>query len=280
MKFDTIERMGDSVVHHGTLNDRVYLTELHQDDMEDVLDRVEDLAQQRKYGKIVSRVPQWALNTFLDRGYRVEAEIPGLYRGITAGFFVAGYPSKTRIQQAEKEERFINSVKTIAMATSDASPKISAEGYLVRLLQRSEMGELAALNQRVFSSYPYPIFERNYLEECQADDYEFFGLYRDGHLVEAAILHLKEGDAYAEIIDFVIPLECKGQNLSYHLLKAIRDFIASKGIKTIFSSIRATSYGLNITFRKQGYRYGGTLINNTRVGNSMQSMNIWYLHLP
>ena len=48
---------------------------------------------------------------------------------------------------------------------------------------------------------------------------------------------------------------------------------------TYFSIARSLSAAMNITFAKNGYRYGGTLGNNTNIAGRIESMNIWYKHL-
>jgi hypothetical protein len=52
--------------------------------------------------------------------------------------------------------------------------------------------------------------------------------------------------------------------------------VAAKCIKTAYTIARAASPGINITFARQGYRYGGRLINNTNISGRIESMNIWY----
>lgn len=278
MTFDKIEKVGASELHHGRINDRVYLTRLHEKDLDTIFEKVEQLASQQQYGKIVSKVPRWALETFLERGYRVEAEIPGLFKGSTNGYFLAGYPKKQRVFRPEKEERFIESVKTIALATSDASPKIAVDGFEVRSLEEADLPKMAHLAEKVFSTYPYPIYDPEYLKKCQQEEFEFYGIFQDHVLLEAAIVKANREEGHSEIIDFVIPSQFKGQNLAYHILGEIKRATAEQELHTLYSSVRATSYGLNITFRKQGFQYGGTLINNTWVGNHLESMNIWYLN--
>lgn len=39
---------------------------------------------------------------------------------------------------------------------------------------------------------------------------------------------------------------------------------------------RLKSPGMNITFKKAGYQYTGTLINNSYICGSFESMNVWY----
>ncbi|HOM70936.1 MAG TPA: putative beta-lysine N-acetyltransferase, partial [Armatimonadota bacterium] len=50
-------------------------------------------------------------------------------------------------------------------------------------------------------------------------------------------------------------------------------------MKTAYTIARSLSYGMNITFAKQGYQYAGTLTNNTNICGHMESMNVWYKHL-
>lgn len=36
---------------------------------------------------------------------------------------------------------------------------------------------------------------------------------------------------------------------------------------------------MNTTFARSDYEYGGTLVNNTLIGDDIESMNVWYKHL-
>jgi len=49
-----------------------------------------------------------------------------------------------------------------------------------------------------------------------------------------------------------------------------------RGIQTAFTIARAISEGMNITFSKAGYTYGGRLKNNTDISGTIESMNVWY----
>ncbi len=48
--------------------------------------------------------------------------------------------------------------------------------------------------------------------------------------------------------------------------------MAERGI----TSLTPISPGTNISFAKCGYQLGGTLINNTRISGSIESMNRWH----
>jgi len=43
-----------------------------------------------------------------------------------------------------------------------------------------------------------------------------------------------------------------------------------------YTIARALSAGMNVTFARAGYDYGGTLTNNTNICGQIESMNVWY----
>ena len=53
----------------------------------------------------------------------------------------------------------------------------------------------------------------------------------------------------------------------------------SSGILNAYTIARAISPGMNITFARLGYHYGGRLVNNTQISGGLESMNIWYKSL-
>ena len=69
------------------------------------------------------------------------------------------------------------------------------------------------------------------------------------------------------------------QGMAGCLLNAMDADMRQQGMQTAFSIARSLSAGMNITFAKNGYRYGGTLDNNTHIAGRIESMNIWYKHL-
>ena len=79
-----------------------------------------------------------------------------------------------------------------------------------------------------------------------------------------------------EMTDFATLPEARGQGLAQHLLQIMERAMRKTGIQTAYTIARALSPGMNITFAKAGYRFGGTLINNTQISGQIESMNVWY----
>jgi len=56
-------------------------------------------------------------------------------------------------------------------------------------------------------------------------------------------------------------------------------YMTRSGFCLLYTIARAASFGMNTTFARANYQYGGTLINNTQISGSIESMNIWYKEL-
>jgi len=277
--FDTVEKIDGAEVHHGATHNRLYLTHSTQNNWDSLIPKIKDIAHKKKYDKILGKVPEQAIPVFESSGYQIEAKIPCLYNGKTTGYFLAEYLNKERCQNDERSLKTIASVKSIA----EAAKSTSEEGYMnlpanfkVRKLTTKDFTTLADLHQKAFKSYSFPIHDVPYLLELAEQNHEFYGLFNEGELIVSAMLHIHEKESNIEIIDFATHPNFRGQNLSYYLLQEIKEKSAAIGCKTIYALVRATSYGLNITFSKHGFLFGGTLYNNTVIGNSLESMNVWY----
>ena len=80
----------------------------------------------------------------------------------------------------------------------------------------------------------------------------------------------------AEVTDFATLPEHRGKRLATHLLWHMERSLKAHGFITAYSIARALSAGMNVTFARMGYRFGGTLINNTDINGRIESMNVWY----
>jgi putative beta-lysine N-acetyltransferase len=76
--------------------------------------------------------------------------------------------------------------------------------------------------------------------------------------------------------DFAILPEFRGDGLAGAMLGGMELTLGRIGISTAYTIARAVSYGMNITFARAGYRYAGTLINNTHIAGGLESMNVWH----
>lgn len=279
--FDTVEKIEGAVLHHGEMHNRVYMVQAGQNNWDSLIPKIKDLAQEKSYDKILGRVPEEAIEAFKSNGYHVEAKIPGLYNGETTGYFMADYLKKERGFCNDREQKTIASVKTIAQAANrnlEDSHFELPSNLKVRRLDQKDLFTIVNLHEKAFKSYSFPIHKADYLLELIEQYHEFYGLFEQGELIVSSILKINQKESSVEIVDFATHPKYRGQNLSYYLVQETKTTMEERGLKTIYSLVRATSYGLNITFSKHGFIFGGTLINNTIIHDNMESMNVWYLN--
>ncbi len=280
--YDTLEKRSGATLHHGETHKRVYLTETDKANWDALIPEMKNLAAEKNYDKIIGRVPENAIEKFKANGYKVEAKIPKMFNGETTGYFLADFLSKEREHCNERELKTIESVKTIAKAANNSQKDghfSLPDNLVVRKLTRNDLFTMADLHQKAFKSYSFPIHKTDYLSELAAKNHEFYGLFDGEELQVSAILKIHEEESNVEIVDFATHPDIKGQNLSYYLVQEIKKELAQTGYKTIYSLVRATSYGLNITFSKHDFVFGGTLYNNTFIRDTIESMNVWYYNV-
>jgi putative beta-lysine N-acetyltransferase len=264
--YDTVEKINGATLQHGEIHNRVYLMQAEQNNWDSLIPKMKDLALEKDYDKILGRVPEEAKKVFQSSGYRVEAEIPGMYNGKNTGYFLADYLKKERGHCSEQELKTIASVKSIALAANSSTEDshFNLPGHLkVRQLNRNDLSAMVDLHKKAFKTYSLPINKAEYLLELAEQNHQFYGLFQQDELLVSVILKVHKKESNAEIVDFATHPDYKGQNLSYYLVQEIKKNVDRSEYKSIYSLVRATSYGLNITFSKHGFLLGGTLLNNT-----------------
>ena len=274
---DRIEKIGDSVIQHGKQNDRIYLIKLARKDYPVIIDRLEALAEQNAYSKIFAKVPEWAAAGFRASGYVKEAEIPNFYNGQTGACFFSQFRDEERSQVDKKEfDQIRRNIRLSESKTNTGDPSTNDIEYTIRKLSAGDVTALAALYKAVFQTYPFPIFKESYLLETMKNQVIYFGVFSGTALVAASSSEMDVRSENAEMTDFATLKTHRGKNLSLYLLSEMESEMKELGIKTLYTIARALSPGMNITFAKMGYRYSGTLINNTCIAERIESMNVWY----
>ncbi|HKK33373.1 MAG TPA: putative beta-lysine N-acetyltransferase [Desulfomicrobiaceae bacterium] len=275
---DKMTVLGRSVIQHGPLSDRVYLMKLHPDDVSSIVSRLEELTATHGYSKIFAKVPDWAAMEFEDAGFRTEAEVPGFYNGRTGVRFMARYLAPWR-RKPGKSRRVVEVLRTARKKGDRTPPGACAawpDGFVLAELGPSECEGMAELYEKVFASYPFPIFDPEYLRETMEDGVRYTGAFRDGTLAGLSSAEVDREGGNAEMTDFAILPEFRGDGLAGAMLGGMERTLGRIGIPTAYTIARAVSYGMNITFARAGYRYAGTLINNTHIAGGLESMNVWH----
>ncbi|MBF9017966.1 MULTISPECIES: putative beta-lysine N-acetyltransferase [unclassified Oceanispirochaeta] len=275
---DKIENIGKSMIHHGKLNDRVYIMKLSKNDFHDVIKRTDELCEKESYSKVFAKVPESVSKELINQGYIKEAEIKNFYSGKENCVFLGKFIEKERQNLIDKS--LINDVLKITKSKKTIEePPVLPNNFYLRDLTELNAKEMADLYKSVFNSYPFPIFDEEYLKQTMKDNIEYAGVFFKNTLVSIASAETYPDFLNAEMTDFATLPKFLGNNFSVILLKYLEKKLISKNYKTLYTIARAKSAGMNITFKKCGYQYSGTLINNTNISGNIESMNIWYKNL-
>lgn len=275
---DTVEQVGPAVVQHGPFSDRVYVMKLPAPSAVDVMARVDALAQAHGYGKVIAKCPASAVPALLERDYRIEAEVPRFFGPDEDGVFVGRFldPSRAR----EPRLAVMTDVLEAARAKRrEERPDPSAPDLEIREATPADVEQLAVCYDAVFESYPFPIDDPEHLKRAMDEGTRFFAAWDGERVVAASSMEDGGAPGALEMTDFATLPSHRGQGLALLLLGQMERAATRAGARTAYTIARALSYGMNITFGRQGYTYAGTLINNTQIADSIESMNVWYRHL-
>jgi len=273
---DQTEYIGKSLIQHGTYNDRIYLMEWGEDDPEFIAESLLELARLKKYTKVFVRIPEKGIRPFIDRGFLTEAVIPDLYAGKEKGYFL-GYFLSDRRKKAKREEHLNKVLRTALDKSVKPVPASLKKGFNLRMAEEKDLPELATVYQAVFPEYPFPIGDPDFLKESMDSGHNrYFIVHNEEKIIAASSAEMYRDHAFVEMTDFATLPDYRGRSLARHLLKKMETYCSKEGFITAYTIARAVSFGMNITFSRLGYEYGGTLINNTRIGKGIESMNVWF----
>lgn len=265
-----------SLIQHGTYNDRIYLLKIGSNATEKLPLELIGMARCCGYSKVFVKIPAKYSQNFIRAGYSKEAAIPGFYQGTATGMFLGYYLNPTR--SAEDDTAKMNEILRLAQSKSGTTfPSLDEDQFLIRPGEKRDVFRMADIYRNVFTTYPFPVYDPSYLWDTMQRNIDYYVVeVKGGNLVALSSAEIDSSAQNAEMTDFAILPDWRRKNLSLHLLSRMEDEIKRKNIKTAYTIARAMSPGMNITFSKLGYKFGGRLKNNTNISASIESMNVWY----
>ena len=271
---DTIEQIGRSLIQHGADNNRIYVMKLDPADLPGLPAQLDALAATNGYTKIFAKVPAPYAATFCEHGYDREGAIPCFYTDTTEAVFLGKFLDPARRTTPQQEE--IERIRLLAQSKAHQPGRALPAGYILRPALEADAQELSDLYRHVFRSYPFPIHDPEYLIETMHSHVAYFVAEHNGTIAAASSGEMDTKHQNAEMTDFATRPDHLGHGLATHLLTFMEPEMRKRGIRTCYTIARAISPGMNITFARNGYTFGGTLINNTQISGSIESMNLWY----
>ena len=276
--YDTVEKLGKSLIQYGNYNNRIYLMKLHPDDEDHIVGDLDRMARDMDFSKIFIKIPSHVKHRFTEAEYRAEAFIPKFYNGEKTILFMAKYLKEIRSidTQHDRVKQVIKAAKSKMAKSTDVH--LDSQ-YRFRIAEKRDIPAMVEVYKKVFETYPFPIHDPDYLAQTMDQNLIYFTIWKDAELVAISSSEMDKSGENVEMTDFATLPEMRGAGFASFLLCEMEAKMREMGIKTAYTIARALSFGMNITFAKQGYTYSGTLVNNTNIFGHLESMNVWYKSL-
>ncbi len=270
---DKIEHLHGSIVQHGHHNRRIYVMHLDVQAAGELIPRLDHLALEKGYGKIIAKTPATCWKCFRSAGYIREARVPSFFKDRTDGLFVAKFFSA--------ERRW----------STGATPSKNHPGRLSRgrgggrpagrvfACTPADVEQIGRLYRQVFETYPFPIHRPGHLKRMMTADSLYFGVRVADRIAAAAAAEIDPINRTCEMTDFATLPSQRGKGFAGRLLTRLDKAARARGLRLAYTIARADSPGINRLFAKSGYRYAGRLVKNSQIGGRIRSMAVWYKHL-
>jgi putative beta-lysine N-acetyltransferase len=272
---DRVEQWGRALVQHGPGNDRVYLMRLGGEEPAETAARIGELCRQRGYGKAFAKVPASRAAPFIAAGWQMEAYVPGFFRGGEDALFLCAYFDPQR-RRHEHEGELLQRLGEQLAALTDREPGPLPSGMSIGPCSAADAAAMAELYRRVFDRYPFPIHDPAYIRETMESRVDYLGVWAGERLVGLSSAEREAEELNAEMTDFAVHPEYRGMGLALSLLREMERRLGKEEYCTLYTIARLHSPGMNAVFIRAGYRYSGTLFNNTSIAGGLESMNVFY----
>jgi putative beta-lysine N-acetyltransferase len=274
--YDKIETLpSGSIIQHGPFNDRIYLLKATNNNLYNLPERLKAIAKNKGYGKIFAKLNEVKSLPFLSQGFIVEARVPSMYPRDREGIFLAAYPDKDRKVEDDKD-LYEKNLRLALEKQKDRPARLDTKTFKIRPCTKKDIPQMTAVYKEVFKTYPFPIHDNSYIEKTMSENVDYFCVEHDGRIIALSSAEKDPENLYAEMTDFATLPDWRGHGLALHLLRKMERSIKEQGYQTAFTIARSASAGMNITFARAGYEYGGRLKNNTNIAGHIESMNIWH----
>lgn len=238
------------------------------------LEKIIDFATLNQAGKIIGNCNLSNLKIFTEAGFCIEGKIAGFFQGKDAYCLSYFIDSKRKIAaNSVEEDMLINQCLKI-------HGKYSARGsntlpYSIRTATQRDIGEIVALFSTVFSTYPTPVYDEDYLSQTMNGKILYKVAELEGKIIGIASADMDIENLNAEMTDCATYSEYRGKGVLSNIINELELELKNRNFITLYSLSRAINIGINMVLCKHEYKYAGRLINNCNICGAFEDMNIW-----
>lgn len=239
-------------------------------------DYLVNYASSKKLGKIICICTIESVETFLNKGFVKEALIKGFFNG-KDGFYLSFFVNEDRAlsNNIEKEDSILKECSLHKECIENTNKK----DFLIRNAIESDIPQLIKVFNKVFSTYPTPISDTEYIKRMMTTNVLYKVAEMDGDIVGVASADMDKLNLNAEITDCATLTEFRGNGIMSGLIYYLEYDLKQKDYHTLYSICRALNPGINFVLSKHRYTYSGKLINNCNICGGYENMNVWVKEL-
>jgi len=172
------------------------------------------------------------------------------------------------------------SIRSLEVSQNSSSKTRKPDSkFTIRQLTEKDAEPIIKSYEEKFVCYPFPIYDSSYIIDTMRDNVQYFGVEEDGKLAAVSSAEIDFKGANAEVTDFATPMDYQVNGLVSFLLAEMEETMKKLGITTLYIIARLKSPAMTKTFFKADYTFTGTLVNNTNIAGTLESMNVYYKHI-
>ncbi|GMM85098.1 putative beta-lysine N-acetyltransferase [Pseudoalteromonas sp. MTN2-4] len=263
-------------IRHGQLNSRIYVTYSTIKTPNTFHDALVQVALAQGYGKIIAKVKGSQLLSFLKKGYKIEATVPG-YFGSEDAVFISYFLDKNR-EQSEFCQQY-DEIVAKALKANPWHPGKFNEPVQFRSCNLTDIRALSKLYGHVYTNYSSPVSNEEFIKTSMNNGVQYYCADYMGVIVGCLRVELDIDTSNARIYDLGVMTQFQNQGIASALLNKVKQFLQQQDIKNVYTLCLATSLPVNKIFSQQKYEFGGRLTNNNRIEDEFKSLNLWFKKL-
>lgn len=215
------------------------------------------------------------MNTLANAGMKLEASIPGYYKGKETAHIFALYLNNQRQTPSNARGKELVD-KLVSGFNTGTVKRILPDGITLEWGQAEHCPALARLYSKIFTTYPFPVFDPDYLKSTIDHDTTYYiTAWHNKELIAASSAEINRLQKNAEMTDFATLPKWRGHGLASFLLAQMETRLKRESFRCLYTIARSSSTGMNSVFANAGYGYFGVLINNCNIGVGFEDMNVW-----
>lgn len=237
------------------------------------LKRIIHYASKQHLGKVICYCNMETSDFFTNAGFKLDGKIPGYFKGKDAlcmSYFISS--DREICSNFIEKNSLINKCSNVK---NTFMPNHNNLDYIIRNANKNDIKEMIKLFSKVFSTYPYPIYDEEFLRENMDKKVLYKVAIYDGKIISIASANMDRENLNAEITDCATYPAYEGNGILSNIVHALECDLKFKGFITLYSLSRAINPSINYVLSKQNYSFTGRIVNDCNICSTFEDMNIW-----